>query len=94
MPFGPGSLAPDVVPDDLIRVDEYQDGGSLVIRAEMPGIDPEEDVEVTVSGGMLHIHAERHEEENEDEKDTAVESCGTGRSPAAFRFPTACSSRM
>ena len=68
MPFRPGSLARDVVTDDLIRVDEYQDGDSLVIRAEMPGIDPAEDVEVTVSGGLLHIHAERHEEESKDEK--------------------------
>ena len=34
----------------------------------MPGIDPEKDVEVTVSGGMLHIRAERREEKNKDEK--------------------------
>jgi HSP20 family protein len=68
MPFRPGLPFRDAVPDDLIRVDEYEDGDALVIRAEMPGIDPDKDVEVTVSGGMLHIHAERRQEENKDEK--------------------------
>ena len=32
MPFRPGSQFRDVVPDDLIRVDEYQDDDALVIR--------------------------------------------------------------
>lgn len=46
--------------EDLIRVDEYRDGDHLVIRAEMPGIDPEKDVEVTVVGeGVMRINAER-----------------------------------
>lgn len=45
--------------DDLIRVDEFQDGSDQVIRAELPGIDPDKDVEITVSRGLLHINAER-----------------------------------
>ncbi len=36
---------------------------ALVVRAEMPGIDPDKDVDITVSDGMLHISAERTEEE-------------------------------
>jgi HSP20 family protein len=39
-----------------------------VIRADLPGIDPGKDVEVTVSHGMLHIQAERRDEEKPDEK--------------------------
>jgi HSP20 family protein len=54
--------------EDLIRVDEFRENGSLVVRAELPGINPDKDVEVTVSGGMLHIGAERHEEEKTEEK--------------------------
>jgi HSP20 family protein len=54
--------------EDVIRVDEYREDGSLVIRAELPGIDPEKDVELTVSGGMLHIEAERRQEEKVEEK--------------------------
>jgi len=42
--------------EDFIRDDTY------VIRAELPGIDPEKDVEVTVADGILTINAERREE--------------------------------
>jgi HSP20 family protein len=53
---------------DLIRVEEYREDGTLVIRADLPGIDPDKDVELTVSDGMLHIEAERREEEKKEEK--------------------------
>ena len=29
-----------------MRVEEYQDGSTLVVKAEMPGIDPDQDVDV------------------------------------------------
>lgn len=53
---------------DLIRVEEYREDGSLVIRADLPGIDPDTDVELTVSDGMLHIRAERREEEKREDQ--------------------------
>jgi HSP20 family protein len=63
-PFG---LAWEVPGEELIRVDEYRDGDTQVIRAELPGIDPARDVELTVHDGLLRIHAERRiEEESED----------------------------
>jgi HSP20 family molecular chaperone IbpA len=42
-----------------IRVEEYVEGDRYVIRAELAGIDPEKDVEVTVGAGYLMIRAER-----------------------------------
>ena len=45
--------------DDVIRVDEFQDAKTQVIRAELPGIDPDKDLEITVANGLLHINAER-----------------------------------
>ena len=54
--------------EELIRVEEFQDDGTLVIRADLPGIDPDKDVELTVSHGILHIEAERREEEKREEK--------------------------
>jgi HSP20 family protein len=48
---------------DLLRVEELTDGDTLVIRAEMPGIDPDKDVEISMHDGMLHIRAERKESE-------------------------------
>lgn len=53
----------------MIRVEEFTDGDSFVLRAELPGIDPEKDVEVTVEGDLLHIRAERREEEETSERD-------------------------
>ena len=45
-----------------MRVEEARENGALVIRAELPGVDPEKDVEVAVSDGMLHISAKREEQ--------------------------------
>jgi HSP20 family protein len=50
-----------VAPNPM-RVEDYVQDGSYVIRAELPGIDPEKDVEVTVADGILTIKAERREE--------------------------------
>jgi HSP20 family protein len=54
--------------EELIRVEEFRDDGTLVIRADLPGIDPDSDLELTVSHGMLHIEAERRQEEKREEK--------------------------
>ena len=54
--------------EEVIRVDEYQDDDVQVIRAELPGIDPDKDVELTISGGMLHINAERRVEEKTEQQ--------------------------
>jgi HSP20 family protein len=61
-------LGHDPMREELIRVDEVQDGEVLVVRAELPGIDPAKDVEITVSEGTLQIHAERRHEQHVDEK--------------------------
>lgn len=45
-----------------LRVEEFRDNGTLVVRCEMPGIDPDEDVEITVRDQMLRIQAERKQE--------------------------------
>ena len=41
--------------EGLLLVDEYEERGDLVVRADVAGIDPENDLEVTASDGMLHI---------------------------------------
>lgn len=45
--------------EETIRDDRY------VIRAELPGLDPENDIEVTVEGQILTIRAERRQQDNE-----------------------------
>lgn len=45
-----------------VRVEDYVEEGTYVLRAEMPGIDPEKDLEITIDGGLLTIRGERREE--------------------------------
>lgn len=69
LPFRrPALFGEDWAGAGLIRVDELHKNGDLVIRAEMPGLDPEKDVEVTVDNGMLRISAEHREEEETEEE--------------------------
>jgi len=51
-----------------IRLEEYDEDGTLVIRAEAPGIDPDKDVDISIDRGLLRIHLER---EQRDESKTA-----------------------
>ncbi len=51
-----------------LRVEEFQDEGALVVRAELPGIDPEKDVDITVANGVLTIKASREETSEKKEK--------------------------
>jgi HSP20 family molecular chaperone IbpA len=46
-----------------MRFEDYVKDGMYVLRTELPGVDPVKDVEVTIGGGVLTIHAERHQEE-------------------------------
>lgn len=47
-----------------LRVEEYRDGDSMVVKAEVPGIDPNKDVDITLTGDELRITV-RHEEKTE-----------------------------
>jgi HSP20 family protein len=53
-----------------LRVEEFVEGDVLVVRAELPGIDPEKDVDLSVVDGVLHISAEREEKSEQKEKDS------------------------
>jgi HSP20 family protein len=49
-----------------IKVEEFVEDGTVVIRAELPGIDPDEDVDITVADGVLHVVATREERSEEE----------------------------
>ena len=51
-----------------MRMEEFVDGDTFVVRAELPGVDPDQDVEITVAEDVLTIAAERREERTEGEK--------------------------
>ena len=47
------------------RVEELVRGDQYVIRAELPGLDPATDIEVTLDGKTLTIHADRSRQDDE-----------------------------
>lgn len=55
-----GNLA-RAVGSEAIRIEEFVDGDTLVVRAELPGINPDKDVDVSISGRALHIQVTRED---------------------------------
>lgn len=53
---------------EWLRVEEFHDGDTLVVRAELPDIDPAKDVEVAVGGGTVRIRAHREEKSDKKQK--------------------------
>jgi HSP20 family protein len=45
--------------DNAIRVEEYAENLSYVVRAELPGVDPARDISVMVADGELTIGVDR-----------------------------------
>jgi HSP20 family protein len=51
-----------------LRVEEFIEDGTLVVRAELPGVDPDKDVEITLHDRVLHIKGERSERSEDTQK--------------------------
>jgi len=51
-------------------VDVFNRGDDLVVRAELPGIDPEKDVEISLQDNVLRIRGERRMEERTEGEGT------------------------
>ena len=64
----PSTLFEGVLDRSFLRVEQYVEDGTLIIRAEMPGIDIDKDVDISVHDGLLHIKAERSEKEEQTDK--------------------------
>ena len=45
-----------------IRIEQQLADDAYILRAELPGLDPEKDIEISVTGDVLTLRAERTEE--------------------------------
>jgi HSP20 family protein len=59
---------PEWIERTELRLEEYREDDTLVVRAELPGIDPDQDVDISVADGKLTIRAERKDETKEERK--------------------------
>jgi HSP20 family protein len=59
----PWTGPPPFLMGQVFRLEETTRDDRYVIRAELPGLDPENDIEVTVDGGILTIRAERRQQD-------------------------------
>lgn len=71
----------------MMRLEEFIDGDACVIRAELPGIDPEKDVEITVADRILTLSAEREERSEDDRPDGYRSEFHYGRLVRHIRLP-------
>ena len=53
-------VGPRPVAAQPMRMEEHVANGRYVVRAELPGVNPAKDMEVSVAKGILTIRAERH----------------------------------
>ena len=72
---------------NLMRVEEFVEGDTCVIRAELPGIDPEKDVEISVSDGIMHLQAVRRERSEDERPDGYRSEFRYGSLERRFRLP-------
>jgi HSP20 family protein len=52
-----------------LRVEEFVEDDAMVFRVELPGLDPDHDVELTITDGVLDIKAHREEKSERKGKD-------------------------
>ena len=62
-PFDLAGLSWLLGPD--IRIEERRDGDHYIVRAELPGVDPANDIQVSLAGDELRLQVERRETETE-----------------------------
>ncbi len=64
---GPWGRFPEVFGfgEDGLRVEEFREGNDIVVRTDIPGVDPDKDVEIAITDGVLQIRAERRHADQE-----------------------------
>lgn len=68
------------------KIDVKSKGEDLVVRAELPGIDPE-DVEIEVTEGLLTIRGERKAEEEREDEGWLIRESSYGSFERAMALP-------
>jgi HSP20 family protein len=84
VPGMPAALAPPV--DFIPAVDTFERDGKLVVRADLPGLSPQ-DVVVEVANGVLTLSGERREQREVGEKGVRHTELRYGRFMRSIALP-------
>ena len=62
--FGWPGIIDELNGDLAVRVEEFEEDGIYVVRAEVPGVNPDTDIDISLAGSMLRlsIHREKRTE--------------------------------
>jgi HSP20 family protein len=72
---------------DPIKIEQKAVNGKLEIRAEMPGIDPDNDVDISIDDGILTIKAERRQEQKTEREGASFSEFRYGPFMRSLRVP-------
>ncbi len=67
-------------------IESHADNGNLIVKADLPGVDPKE-VTVSVVGNQLTIEGERKHEEKKEEKDYFYQELSYGKFSRSLTIP-------
>ena len=70
-----------------VAMDVVQDGDDLIVRASLPGVEPD-DIQVTLEDGLLTIEGETGSETEEQKGDYLLRERRFGRFHRALRLPS------
>jgi HSP20 family protein len=73
-----------------LRVEEFVEDATMVVRVELPGIDPEKDVDISLQNGRLRISAKREEKSEHKEKDSYRSEFHYGSFVREIALPEGC----
>lgn len=73
-----------------LRVEEFVDGETQVVRVEVPGIDPDKDIDISVVNGTLRISATKQEKSEHKGKDTYRSEFHYGSFVRSVALPEGC----
>lgn len=54
--------------EGTLNVEEFVEGDKVIVRAELPGVDPDRDVDISIVDGNLRIRAERRQEQEVEDR--------------------------
>jgi len=74
-----------------LRVEEFREADTLVVRAELPDIDPDKDVDIVVADGELRITAHREARSEHKDKDSYRSEFQYGSFSRSVKLPSGAS---